>query len=276
MNIQFSKMHGLGNDFMVVDTVNQAIKLTPKQIQTLANRHRGIGFDQLLIIAPPKDKTHDFFYQIFNADGSEAYQCGNGARCIAKYIHDHKLSEKKTLTVATQKNKHKLILQNSNTVTVDMGTPILDPQEIPFQAEAKKTIYTLTIKCGDYNVSVVSMGNPHCIFKVDNVNHIDLEQLGKTFSEHPQFPERTNVEFMQVITKDHIRLRIYERGVGETEACGSGACAAVVAGILQNNLASKVTVTMPGGDLTVEWNGNNEPVWMTGPAAEVFQGKVEV
>jgi diaminopimelate epimerase len=276
MNIQFSKMHGLGNDFMVVDAVSQNIQLSTRQIQGLANRHRGIGFDQLLIIYPPKDSSHDFFYRIFNADGSEAFQCGNGARCISKYIYDHKLSDKAELTVATQKNKHKLILKNSNTITVDMGTPILEPQEIPFQAEAKKTIYTLTIKYGDYNVCVVSMGNPHCIFEVDNVSHIDLEQLGKTFSEHPQFPDRTNVEFMQIISKDHIRLRIYERGVGETEACGSGACAAVVAGILQNKLASMVTVTMPGGDLAVEWNGNNEPVWMTGPAANVFEGTIKL
>ena len=276
MNIRFSKMHGLGNDFMVVDTVNQAVKFTPDQIQRLANRHRGVGFDQLLIIAPPKDSTHDFFYQIFNADGSEAYQCGNGARCIAKYIHDHKLSDKKEFMVATKKNKHKLILENANTVTVDMGTPVLEPQEIPFKAEAKKNIYTLTITYGDYNVSVISMGNPHCIFEVDNANTIDLETIGKTLSEHPQFPHRTNVEFMQVVSMNHIRLRIYERGVGETEACGSGACAAVVAGILQNKLASKVTVTMPGGDLTVEWNGNNEPVWMTGPAAEVFEGEISL
>lgn len=276
MNIHFSKMHGLGNDFMVLDAVNQKFSVTPEKVRMLANRHRGIGFDQLLIIAPAKDKSHDFFYQIFNADGSEAFQCGNGARCIAKYIHDHKLSDKKELTVATKKNKHRLIFQDAKTITVDMGTPILEPEEIPFRTEAKKTIYTLTIKHGDYNVSVVSMGNPHCIFEVDNVNEIDLEEIGKPFSVHPQFPQRTNVEFMQIISPENIRLRIYERGVGETEACGSGACAAVVSGILQNKLASKVKVTMPGGDLTIEWNGNNEPVWMTGPAEEVFEGTIKL
>lgn len=276
MVLQFSKMHGLGNDFIVVDATQVKLNITMQQIQKLANRHIGIGFDQLLIIAPPKDSSHDFFYRIFNADGTEAYQCGNGARCIAKFIHDHKLSEKKELTVATMKNKHKLILQSPNVVTVDMGTPVLEPDEIPFKAETKRTIYTLNIKYGDYNVSVVSMGNPHCIFEVDNVNDVDLERIGKNISEHPQFPQRTNVEFMQILSKETIRLRIYERGVGETLACGSGACAAVVSGILQNKLSSRVKVTMPGGDLMIEWNGNNEPVWMTGPAEEVFQGQVRL
>ncbi len=276
MKLKFAKMQGLGNDFAVIETVNQSYVPNTEQIQQLSHRHFGIGFDQMLLIAPPKDASHDFYYQIFNADGSEAYQCGNGARCIAKYIHDHGLSTKKTLSVATKKNKHQLILRDENTVTVDMGTPVLEPEEIPFKATARKTIYTLNIKCGDYHVSVVSMGNPHCIFEVDNVNDIDIEHLGKAFSLHPQFPNRTNVEFMQVLAKNHIRLRIYERGTGETLACGSGACAAVVSGILLNRLNSQVTVTMPGGDLKIEWNGNNEPVWMTGPAHEIFMGEVDL
>jgi len=276
MNIQFSKMHGLGNDFVIIDTVNQKVNFTKKQIIQLASRHRGIGFDQLLLIAPPQDETHDFFYQIFNADGSEAYQCGNGARCIAQFIRDQGLSDKNELRVSTKVNRHRLIIQDDGQVTVDMGHPILNPAQIPFQSEKKKTIYTLTIKCGDYNVSVVSMGNPHCIFLVDDVNPIDLENLGKTFSEHQQFPERTNVEFMQILSGDHIRLRIYERGVGETQACGSGACAAVVAGILQHKLNKKVSVTMPGGDLQVEWEGGDNPVWMTGPTENVFEGNFKL
>lgn len=276
MNLQFAKMHGLGNDFVVVDTVNQSVSLTKDIVKKLACRHRGIGFDQLLVIGPARGNDHDFFYQIYNADGSEAYQCGNGARCIAKYIYDHKLSTKTELVVSTQTNYHQLIRRSDEIYTVDMGVPILEPEAIPFSSDKRRSIYTLNISCGDYHVSVVSMGNPHCIFETDNLNGVDLHGLGKTLSEHPQFPERTNVEFMHILAKDHIRLRIYERGVGETQACGSGACAAVVAGILQNKLASQVKVTMPGGDLSVEWQGGEHPVWITGPAEQVFLGNIPI
>jgi len=274
MNIKFSKMHGLGNDFMVLDAVNQSISLSPKQIRDLANRHRGVGFDQMLLVEPPKRDDYDFYYRIYNADGSEAYQCGNGARCIAKFIRDNRLSDKKELTVATKTSHHRLILNDDGNVTVDMGVPILEPKQIPFMSEHKRIIYPLNIKQGDFEVCVVSMGNPHCIFTVDDINHIDLPKMGRAISEHEKFPERTNVEFMQVVSRDHVRLRIYERGVGETEACGSGACAAMVAGILQNTLGEKVTITMPGGDLHVEWAGGDNPVWMTGPASLVFTGEL--
>jgi diaminopimelate epimerase len=276
MTILFSKMHGLGNDFVIMDAIGQKIDLSAETVTQLAHRHRGIGFDQLLLLQAPQNAEQDFFYRIFNADGSEAYQCGNGVRCLAQFIQRQQLADKNQLCLATEVNQHQLIIHEDGQITVDMGIPILDPQQIPFESSRKHTIYTLSIKWGDYQVSVVSMGNPHCIFTINDIHELDLNAWGEQISSHPRFPERTNVDFMQIKNRHRIDLRIYERGVGETQACGSGACAAVVAGILQGQLDKQVTVTMPGGDLQINWPQAREPVWMTGPAQEVFTGEIDL
>ncbi|HIF9185833.1 diaminopimelate epimerase [Photobacterium damselae] len=274
MQINFSKMHGLGNDFMVVDAVTQNVFFSPDMVRRLADRHRGIGFDQLLIVEPPYDPETDFHYRIFNADGSEVEQCGNGARCFARFVSMKGLTNKYHISVSTKAGKMLLKLENDDQVTVNMGVPIFDPAKIPFRANQAEKTYILragvqTVFCG-----AASMGNPHCVTVVDDVLTADVETLGPLLESHERFPERVNVGFMQVISRSEVKLRVYERGAGETQACGSGACAAVAIGRQQGLLDEEVTVSLPGGDLRIRWNGNGSNLFMTGPVAHVFDGQV--
>ncbi|WP_423807427.1 diaminopimelate epimerase [Photobacterium damselae] len=274
MQINFSKMHGLGNDFMVVDAVTQNVFFSPDMVRRLADRHRGIGFDQLLIVEPPYDPETDFHYRIFNADGSEVEQCGNGARCFARFVSMKGLTNKYHISVSTKAGKMLLKLENDDQVTVNMGVPIFDPAKIPFRANQAEKTYIL--RAGDQTVfcGAASMGNPHCVTVVDDVLTADVETLGPLLESHERFPERVNVGFMQVISRSEVKLRVYERGAGETQACGSGACAAVAIGRQQGLLDEEVMVSLPGGDLRIRWNGNGSNLFMTGPVAHVFDGQV--
>ncbi len=274
MLLKFTKMHGLGNDFMVVDLVSQRAKIFPDQVRELADRNFGIGFDQLLIVEPPTDPDMDFKYRIFNADGSEVEQCGNGARCFARFVYDKRLTSKKSINVETSGGNIQLNLTDDGGVTVDMGTPRLVPDTIPFVADNQQEKYELEVDGQSYTVGAVSMGNPHGVLVVDDVDTAPVEQLGPKIESHPRFPNRVNVGFMQVVSRDEIRLRVYERGAGETLACGTGACAAVVAGRLQGLLNEVVEVHLPGGTLKIQWSGEGAPVMMTGPAARVFEGQI--
>ncbi len=274
MLLKFTKMHGCGNDFMVIDLVSQYVKLKPHLIPRWADRHFGIGFDQLLVVEPPHSPAADFRYRIFNADGSEVEQCGNGARCFALFVRDRKLTNKDHLVVETKGGIIELFVTGNNEVTVDMGVPVLEPEKIPFIAENQAISYELATNVQDLNISAVSMGNPHSVTLVDDVKIADLETLGPLVENHSRFPQRTNAGFMQIISPSEIRLRVYERGAGETLACGTGACAAVVAGRLRGLLDETVTVHLPGGTLTIVWPGEGQPVKMTGPCKKVFEGRI--
>lgn len=276
MKFRFSKMHGLGNDFIVIDAISQTIALTPDKIRLLADRHLGIGCDQILLIEPSNKKAIDFHYRIFNADGSESMQCGNGLRCIARFIEDKGLSKNKELRVATDVSEYILILEPDGDVKVNVNKPIFKPTAIPFHVDQESDSYTLTTSKNDFKASVLSVGNPHCILQVLDVNEVDLADTGSELSHHPRFPKQSNVEFVQVIDRQHIKLRIYERGVGETQACGSGACAAMVACHRLGLVDDTVQMMMPGGNLTISWQGGDSDIWMKGPASFVFEGEVEV
>jgi len=274
MLLRFTKMHGLGNDFVVLDLITQSVHLDAPLIRFLADRHRGIGCDQVLVVEPPTDPDMDFLYRIYNQDGSEAQQCGNGARCVAKFIRDRRLSAKRRLRVQTLGGPISMSCGKGNVVTVSMGIPRLSPQEIPFTAARKATVYTLEA-CGQaVEISAVSMGNPHAVLVVDDVETAPVATLGPALEQHPDFPERTNVGFMQVLDRGEVRLRVFERGAGETMACGSGACAAVVAGRIRGLLDERVRVHLPGGFLQIEWRGEGDPLMMTGPATTVFEGQI--
>lgn len=275
MIIQFAKMHGLGNDFVVIDNVTQNFYVNPEQIKHWADRHRGIGFDQLLLVEPPYDPELDFHYRIFNADGSEVAQCGNGARCFARYVKMRGLSPKAELHVSTKAGQLTLHIDADDQVTVNMGKPLFNPHEVPFQAQKAELTYVIRAGQDTVLASVVGMGNPHCVITVDDVDTAPVEHLGALLMRHERFPEGVNVGFMQIIDKQHIKLRVYERGVGETQACGSGACAAVVAGIRQGKLAERVAVELPGGTLHITWR-DGEPVHMIGPAEHVFDGQLKL
>ncbi len=273
MLLKFTKMHGLGNDFMVVDLVSQRAKIFPDQVRQLADRNFGIGFDQLLIVEPPTDPDMDFKYRIFNADGSEVEQCGNGARCFARFVYDKRLTSKKIINVETRGGNIQLKLTDDG-VTVDMGTPHLLPESIPFVADQQQEKYLLEVEGETLTIGAVSMGNPHGVLLVDDIDSAPVESLGPKIECHERFPNRVNVGFMQVMSPDEVRLRVYERGAGETLACGTGACAAVVAGRLQGLLNEVVEVHLPGGTLKIQWSGEGEPVMMTGPTARVFEGQI--
>ncbi|MBP6382113.1 MAG: diaminopimelate epimerase [Pseudomonadales bacterium] len=274
MLLRFTKMHGLGNDFVVLDLITQSVRLDASLIRFLADRHRGIGCDQVLVVEPPTDPDMDFLYRIYNQDGSEAQQCGNGARCVAKFIRDRRLSAKRRLRVQTLGGPISMSCGKGNVVTVSMGIPRIAPQEIPFTAARQATVYTLQA-CGQpVEISAVSMGNPHAVLVVDDVETAPVATLGPALEQHPDFPERTNVGFMQVLDRGEVRLRVFERGAGETMACGSGACAAVVAGRIRGLLDERVRVHLPGGFLQIEWGGEGEPLLMTGPATTVFEGQI--
>ncbi|MGL5337045.1 MAG: diaminopimelate epimerase [Enterovibrio sp.] len=272
--MQFSKMHGLGNDFMVVDVVTQNGYFSPDLIRRLADRNRGIGFDQLLLVEPPYDPDSDFHYRIFNANGTEVSQCGNGARCLARFVQLKGLTNKSQLKVSTQAGKLQLKVEYDGSVTVNMGQPIWQPNRIPFRAATEENTYIVRKEENTFFIGVVSMGNPHCVLIVDDVANAPVAEHGEMLMTHDRFPEQVNVGFMQILSRNEIRLRVYERGVGETLACGSGACAAVAVGIKQGLLADAVTVQLPGGSLHVRWKGGSEPVWMTGPAVHVFDGVI--
>jgi diaminopimelate epimerase len=276
MTIHFTKMHGLGNDFMVIDAINQTVELSPQQIKLWADRHFGIGFDQLLIVEPPKTADTLFTYRIFNADGGEVEQCGNGARCFARYVHDKGLTDAKEIPVGTAGGRIVLYITASGDVTVDMGHPVFNPADIPFISNHQAADYTLTLNDGSlWQVDVLSMGNPHAVLEVENIETAPVSHIGPIIEHHPQFPNRVNVGFMQIIDRQHIRLRVFERGSGETLACGTGACAAVVSGIRRHRLDSPCFVDVQGGRLSVAWAGQPEDtVFMTGPAQSVFEGQV--
>lgn len=276
MRLRFTKMHGLGNDFIVIDAINQRVNLSAKQIQTLSNRRFGIGCDQVLIVETPKKPDADFYYRIFNYDGSEVENCGNGARCFAKFVRDRQLTGKSTITVDTLCGRMQLTVQKNNLVTVDMGIPVLNPSDIPYIAAQKQTTYPLQLSDRIIDISAVSMGNPHAVTVVADVQTAAIETQGPEIEAHSDFPNKVNAGFMAIKSRKEIDLRVYERGVGETLACGTGACAAVVAGRLQQQLDSNVLVNLPGGALTIEWAGEGHSVMMSGPAASVFHGQVTV
>jgi diaminopimelate epimerase len=276
MQLEFTKMHGLGNDFIVIDAINQSVSLTTEQVRRLADRHFGIGCDQLLLVEKAISSEADFRYRIYNADGGEVGQCGNGARCFMRFVYDQGLSDKTGLQVETAGGPLLLIREEDGQITVNMGIPRLQPGEIPFDATAFATRYLLQVADHELEIAAVSMGNPHAVLLVDDINSAPLAELGPAIENHPRFPQRVNAGFMQVIDRHTIRVRVYERGAGETLACGSGACAAVVAGRLWEQLDACVKVFLNGGELMVSWRGEGEPVMMTGPATTVYQGHIEL
>jgi diaminopimelate epimerase len=275
MSIKFTKMHGLGNDFMVVDGINQDINLKPEQIAKLSQRNTGIGFDQLLLIERSTHKNIDFNYRIFNADGQEVGQCGNGARCLAVFAKHYGLTQQNHLTVATKTTQMGLHINPDNTVRVDMGIPQLNPADIPLTAEQQAIEYQLPLPEGKTAIMhAISVGNPHAVLLVQDVETAPVQTLGQQISFHPRFPAQANVGFMQIVTPQHIRLRVYERGCGETLACGSGAVAAAAIGRLYHHLDKQVTVTLPGGELIINWANFDQPIALTGPAVFVYEGHV--
>jgi diaminopimelate epimerase len=276
MKLKFTKMHGAGNDFVVLDGVNQALDLTPEQYRALADRHFGIGCDQILLVQPATRPDCDFRYRIFNADGGEVQQCGNGARCFARYVYDQGLTPKREIRVETASGIIAPKLEDDGRVTVDMGPPRFEPIEIPFLAPARALTYEFEVAGKTLNISALSMGNPHAVYRVDEVSTAPVEQIGPLIERHARFPERVNVGFMQIVSRERIRLRVFERGSGETLACGTGACAAVVAGITLGRLANRVAVDTRGGELVIAWAGGDNPVFLTGPAVTVFHGEMDI
>ena len=276
MLLRFTKMHGLGNDFMVLDLVSQHAHIQPKHAKQWGDRHTGIGFDQLLIVEAPNNPEVDFRYRIFNADGSEVEQCGNGARCFARFVLDKRLTAKKRIRVETKSGIIELDVQNDGQVSVDMGPPRFIPAEIPFVADEQALSYPLEVDGQVHSIAAVSMGNPHAVLRVDDVRTAPVHQLGPKIENHPRFPQRVNAGFLQVIDRHRANLRVWERGAGETQACGTGACAAAVAAISQGWMDSPVSLDLPGGRLHIEWAGPGKPVMMTGPAVRVYEGQVRL
>ncbi len=274
MQINFTKMHGLGNDFVVIDAINQRIELSTEQIRFMADRKFGIGCDQLLLVERPVSAEAAFRYRIFNADGGEVEQCGNGARCFARFVADKKLTDLREIPVETQSGLIVLTLQDNDEVTVNMGVPNFQPASLPFMAETMASQYELQTSAGNLHIAAVSMGNPHVVLEVEDIEAAPVAELGAEIEHHKRFPERVNVGFMQIMAKDAIKLRVYERGAAETLACGTGACAAVAAGRYQGKLAETVKVSLPGGELVIRWSGENESLFMTGPATHVYEGKI--
>jgi diaminopimelate epimerase len=274
MSLAFTKMHGLGNDFVVIDAINQSVNLTTDQIRFIADRHFGVGCDQLLLVEKPTVPDADFRYRIFNADGGEVEQCGNGARCFARFVYDQGLTNKKEIRVETRKGIIVPRIGDDGMVTVDMGAPRFEPHDIPFAADSRQTTYPLDIGHRSVEISALSMGNPHAVMQVDNVDTAPVALEGPLIENHPRFPQRVNVGFMQVIDRHTIRLRVFERGAGETLACGTGACAAVVAGMQRGLLGGEVMVSTRGGQLRIACLTlpDHPYVLLTGPAERVFEG----
>jgi len=276
MLVKFTKMQGLGNDFVVIDAVNQNISLNAEQIRRIADRHFGVGCDQLLLVEKPVLPNADFKYRIFNADGGEVAQCGNGARCFARFVSDKGLTDKDKIIVDTDAGQLQLRLNKEGLVTVAMGVPKHEPSQIPLNWAHEQLHYEVEIDGENVEFAAVSMGNPHAVILVDDISAAPVEVIGPVLESHLLFPERVNVGFMQVVARDQINLRVYERGAAETMACGSGACAAVVAGIELGLLDGNVRVNLPGGQLKIEWAGRGHSVVMTGPAVSVFEGQIEL
>ncbi len=276
MKLSFTKMHGAGNDFVMLDGVSQSIDVTESLIKRLADRHRGIGCDQVLLLTPPDDPNADFRYTIFNADGSRAGQCGNGARCAGRFLREKRLTRKRRLILLTDGEPLELSLSDDGRVFAGLAPPQFAPAAIPFQAEESRHQYSIEVQGQVLSIGAVSMGNPHAVLIVDDTQGAPVPVLGPLLESHARFPERANVSFMQVLSRSEIKLRVYERGVGETQACGSGACAAVVHGVQADLLDAKVTVHLPGGKLSVAWEGGQERVWLGGPTTTVFEGTISI
>ncbi|MGY1489389.1 diaminopimelate epimerase [Methylobacillus pratensis] len=276
MKLSFTKMQGIGNDFIVIDGYSQPVSLDAETIRRLADRHFGVGFDQLLLVERPTIEGVDFRYRIFNADGGEVEQCGNGARCFVRFVHDKALTSKREIRVQTARGIILPKLEDNGLVTVNMGEPRFEPQEVPFIADREAVTYPLEVASQTLDISAVSMGNPHAVTVVGDVDTAPVESLGPLLERHERFPQRVNAGFMQVVDSHHIRLRVFERGSGETLACGTGACAAVVSGIRRGLLQSPVRVATRGGELSIAWDGGRQPVWMTGPAETVFEGSIDI
>jgi diaminopimelate epimerase len=274
--LRFTKMHGLGNDFVVLDGVRQTVRLTPEQCRHLADRHFGVGCDQILLVEPSTTPGVDFRYRIFNADGGEVQQCGNGARCFVRFVHDQGLTTKRQIRVETASGIIVPRLEDDGQVTVDMGPPRFEPAAIPFVAEARATTYVIDVAGQPVEIAALSMGNPHAVLETCDVDTAPVAEWGPRIEHHPRFPERVNVGFMQLLHRRAIRLRVFERGSGETLACGTGACAAAVAGMTRGLLDAEVEVQTRGGALTIRWAGEGHSVFMTGPAETVFQGEIEL
>ena len=276
MKIRFTKMHGLGNDFVVLDAVSQAIDLTPAQARFLADRHFGVGCDQILVVEKAMRPDADFRYRIFNADGGEVEQCGNGARCFVRFVHEKGLTRKTAIRVETRCVLIEPRLEDDGLVTVDMGVPRFEPSHVPFVAESDALVQPLRVGDATVEITALSMGNPHAVQAVANVDTAPVAEQGPLIENHPRFPQRVNAGFMQAVDRHAIRLRVYERGAGETLACGTGACAAVVAGIARGLLDSPVKVATRGGELAIAWDGPGQPVRMTGPAVSVFDSEIDI
>jgi len=275
MLLKFTKMHGAGNDFVVLDGIRQDIELNPEQLRLLANRHFGVGCDQILLVEKSQNKDADFCYRIFNADGREVEQCGNGARCFMRFAHDQQLTTKLEIVVETRSGLIMPKIEQDGRVTVDMGTPIFDPERIPFKDGLATISEPLEVEEEVLEISALSMGNPHAVQLVDDIKLAQVEKLGSFIEQHPRFPNHVNVGFMQILDRTHIMLRVYERGAGETLSCGSGACAAVVTGIRLGLLESPVSVATRGGTLTIAWDEGSS-VQMTGPAITVYTGEINL
>lgn len=276
MKLKFTKMQGIGNDFVVLDGVNQVINLTQTQYMSIADRHFGVGCDQILLVEASEVPGVDFKYRIFNADGSEVEQCGNGARCFARFVREKHLTDKDEITVATKGGVIVLSITKDNEVTVDMGRPRFLPAEIPFNAPEKLARYKLLVDNIPVEIGAVSMGNPHGVVLVQDVDTAPVESLGPKLESHKSFPARANIGFMQIVSDEKIKLRVFERGSGETLACGTGACAAVAVGRRWGLLSESVEVSLPGGKLLINWSDENSPVMMTGPAEFVFEGEISI
>jgi len=280
MKLHFTKMHGIGNDFIVLDHTKSPFLLTKEVIQSLSHRQLGIGFDQLLVVENSTLKDVDFKYRIFNQDGNEVEQCGNGARCFYRFVKDKHLTDKTSIRVETKSGVIELTEDHEHMIEVNMGEPIFNPKLIPFISDTEKNEYSISIDLPDQkgliNIAALSMGNPHAVITVEDINKAHVKTLGAYLESHALFPKRVNVGFMEIVTPHHIRLRVFERGVGETLACGTGACAAAVSGIKRHLLTTPVKVDMTGGSLTIDWKGNTNPVMMKGPAVTIFEGAIEI
>ena len=275
MKLKFAKMHGLGNDFAVIDAINQPFEPRPELVQRWADRFNGIGFDQMLIVESPDSEAAAFKYRIYNADGSEVTQCGNGARCFARFVREQGMTDLDTIPVETNTGLLTLEAIDSTRYRVNMGVPCFEPAGIPLCAEKPQELYLTEYENHEIRFSAMSIGNPHMVMQVEDVDSADVETLGPYFESHRLFPERANIGFMQVLDRDSFRLRVFERGVGETRACGSGACAAMVAGVQLGLLKNCAQAILSGGELNLEWQGNTNPVMMTGETAMVYQGEIE-
>ena len=276
MKLHFTKMHGAGNDFVVIDAVRAAVKINEDQIRKIADRQTGVGCDQVLLIEPPKRPDADFEYRIFNADGSPAGQCGNGARCVGRFIHEQRLSAKSTITLQVGSDLRRLEFDETGSVKAELGAPIFAPAQIPFATDEDATEHALTLANVTVMAGVVSVGNPHAVLLVDDIAATPVEKIGPMIQSLDVLPQGVNVGFMQVESNTQVKLRVFERGAGETLACGSGACAAVIHGIRLGQLANKVTVSVPGGKLEVSWDNGVSSVWLSGPAETVFEGKLNL